>query len=124
MRQMPGGYLINSFFDVWTEISLDGGQTWSPSQIPAQLELQVDPGLTSAKLSSPRLVNGRPTFSFPTQPGLTYLVEVSDSLTNPSWRTINGVLGTGQTTSQTDFQGGGSGQRFYRARVEETLPSE
>jgi hypothetical protein len=29
---MPGGMLaIDSFFDVFTEISLDGGQTWTPA---------------------------------------------------------------------------------------------
>ena len=26
-----GGYHVSSFFDIFTEISLDGGQTWSPS---------------------------------------------------------------------------------------------
>ena len=33
IRQSPDGvsYMISSFFDIFTEISLDGGQTWSPS---------------------------------------------------------------------------------------------
>lgn len=30
VRLTDGGYLIDSFFDIFTEISLDGGQTWSP----------------------------------------------------------------------------------------------
>jgi hypothetical protein len=29
VRQNAGGYLISSFFDIWTEISDDGGATWS-----------------------------------------------------------------------------------------------
>ena len=33
-------YRIGSFFDVFTEISLDGGQTWSPVVNPTHLELQ------------------------------------------------------------------------------------
>jgi hypothetical protein len=33
IRPIGGGnYQISSFFDVFTEISMDGGQTWSPSQ--------------------------------------------------------------------------------------------
>jgi hypothetical protein len=26
-----GGFHINSFFDIFTELSLDGGETWTPS---------------------------------------------------------------------------------------------
>jgi len=26
----PGGYWIDSFFDIYTELSVDGGQTWAP----------------------------------------------------------------------------------------------
>jgi len=38
-----GGNLIGSFFDITTEVSLDGGATWSPAQEPAPVELRVDP---------------------------------------------------------------------------------
>jgi len=38
-----GGYRIGSFFDVFTEISLDGGQTWSPSSEPTHVELNPQP---------------------------------------------------------------------------------
>jgi len=34
---------IDSFFDVWTEVSLDGGQSWSPASAAAHLELQALP---------------------------------------------------------------------------------
>ena len=39
-RVASGGYRIGSFFDVFTEISLDGGQTWSGVVNPTHLELQ------------------------------------------------------------------------------------
>ena len=37
-----GGYAIGSFFDVFTEISLDGGASWSPAQDSAPMELTTD----------------------------------------------------------------------------------
>ena len=39
-----GGYRINSFFDVFTEISLDGGQSWTPSDGPAHMSSVPEPG--------------------------------------------------------------------------------
>ncbi|MEY2409114.1 MAG: hypothetical protein QOF48_1784 [Verrucomicrobiota bacterium] len=42
-----GGFVIQSFFDVFTELSLDGGQTWSPAQSPAHVELRDDPRVTT-----------------------------------------------------------------------------
>jgi hypothetical protein len=32
-------YMVGSFFDVFTELSVDGGQTWSPSTDPTHVEL-------------------------------------------------------------------------------------
>ena len=40
-----GGFFIDSFFDIFTEISLDGGQNWSPAPEPGHVELIVDPTL-------------------------------------------------------------------------------
>ncbi|MFI5253278.1 MAG: putative Ig domain-containing protein [Bacteroidota bacterium] len=34
IRPINGGYRVSSFFDVFTELSLDGGSTWSPSTTP------------------------------------------------------------------------------------------
>lgn len=39
-----GLYHIDSFFDVFTELSLDNGQTWIPSDGPARLTLVPAPG--------------------------------------------------------------------------------
>ena len=32
IESVQGGYRIDSFFDIFTELSLDGGQTWMPSE--------------------------------------------------------------------------------------------
>jgi hypothetical protein len=43
-----GDYTIDSFFDVFTELSLDGGQTWGPDlDGPAHMELCPEPGTLS-----------------------------------------------------------------------------
>lgn len=39
-----GGYMIDSFFDVFTEISLDGGQNWAPSASATHIEGTPEPG--------------------------------------------------------------------------------
>jgi hypothetical protein len=36
-----GGYKMASFFDVWLEISTDGGQNWLPALTPLHLELEA-----------------------------------------------------------------------------------
>src|SRR4029450_11587570 len=33
---------IGSFFDIFVEVSLDGGQNWSPAQSPARVEVGCD----------------------------------------------------------------------------------
>ena len=41
--------MVSSFFDVFTELSLDGGQTWSPAVgDPARIESRPDPDLVPA----------------------------------------------------------------------------
>ena len=38
LRSVPGGYQIHSFFDIFTELSLDGGQTWHPACSSLRME--------------------------------------------------------------------------------------
>jgi len=46
-----GEFRIHSFFDVFTELSLDGGNTWIPSDSPAQMSLtSVAPLPTTASV--------------------------------------------------------------------------
>ena len=35
----PDGYMVSSFFDIFTEISLDGGQSWLPASAPMHVSL-------------------------------------------------------------------------------------
>jgi hypothetical protein len=40
LRQLDDGtFRVHSFFDVFVEVSLDGGQTWAPVQTPVHMEL-------------------------------------------------------------------------------------
>jgi hypothetical protein len=43
-KNAAGGYRIGSFFDVFTEISLDGGATWSPVADATHVEFLGQPG--------------------------------------------------------------------------------
>jgi hypothetical protein len=48
---LPGLYHIDSFFDVFTELSIDGGQTWTPADGPMHLTGVPEPStLTLAGL--------------------------------------------------------------------------
>ncbi|HWX21576.1 MAG TPA: hypothetical protein VN578_16865 [Candidatus Binatia bacterium] len=40
-----GGFMISSFFDIFTELSLDGGNTWSPSRQAGHMDMRADPTL-------------------------------------------------------------------------------
>src|SRR5687768_16531497 len=40
IRSLPGGtYRIDSFFDVFVELSIDDGQTWRPGDAPVSLRV-------------------------------------------------------------------------------------
>ena len=43
VRTMPSGYMISSFFDVFTEISLDFGATWASASEPVCLDFSSSP---------------------------------------------------------------------------------
>ncbi|HZJ14179.1 MAG TPA: hypothetical protein VFD27_03970, partial [Chthoniobacteraceae bacterium] len=45
IQAIDGGFMIDSFFDVFTELSLDGGANWTPSSAAAHVDLKVDPTL-------------------------------------------------------------------------------
>src|SRR6185436_5769976 len=41
-QSAPGQYRVSSFFDIWTELTLDGGATWQPSTTgPASMRLNT-----------------------------------------------------------------------------------
>ncbi|MSU62609.1 MAG: hypothetical protein EXS31_09455 [Pedosphaera sp.] len=89
IESLPGGQFgISSFFDIFTEISLDGGQSWSPAQSPLRLELQpvtpVEPPATRPRLEVQRLLSGQLQLCWPaTQPG--FVLQATDDLQSPKW---------------------------------------
>ena len=48
IRPVAGGYMISSFFDVFTDLSMDGGATWLPAVQSAHVELRNDPATVAA----------------------------------------------------------------------------
>src|SRR5262249_33825151 len=56
IRTVPGGYLIGSFFDVNTELSVDGGVSWTPGPEPMHVELRADPALVPPIPASSQLL--------------------------------------------------------------------
>lgn len=57
LRTMPDGYRIHSFFDVFTELSLDGGQTWHAACAPLHMvsvDTSPDHPAESLKLAPPQ----------------------------------------------------------------------
>lgn len=53
-----GLYHIDSFFDIFTELSLDGGQTWTPSEGSSHFRIMPSPG-AAALLGLGALAAGR-----------------------------------------------------------------
>lgn len=37
-----GDFLVGGFFEVWLELSMDGGQTWTPAQTPVHVQMQLE----------------------------------------------------------------------------------
>jgi hypothetical protein len=56
IQTIPGGYMVSSFFDIFTQLSTDGGLTWqSATNGPIHMELKPDPALVTAT-TAPRTV--------------------------------------------------------------------
>jgi len=46
-RRFPGGYQIDSFFDIYLEVSTDYGVTYQPANSACTVEVKPDPGLVA-----------------------------------------------------------------------------
>jgi len=123
VQPVPGGFMVSSFFDVFTEISLDGGQTWLPSDQPAPLELHTDPGYTPTALADFRLEDGQPKVTVMTQVGLRYTLLSKNNLDDPNWTPLSSISGNGQSVDLTDKAPGAVVRRFYRVLIEEDTGS-
>lgn len=47
VRSTQGTFLVNSFFDVFLELSVDGGQVWTPASGPVRMEIPSSPPLAA-----------------------------------------------------------------------------
>ncbi len=53
VRQLPdGNFRIGSFFDIFTEVSLDGGATWDPCDSPARIRV-IGPDMEPDQIAFP-----------------------------------------------------------------------
>jgi hypothetical protein len=114
-----GDYQISSFFDIFVDLSLDGGNTWSPSTSSGHMELHIDPSNPPTVLAQPTISGKQLAFNMPTQPGLLYTVQYSTDLTSTNWTTLTAVSGNGQNLSVTDPQAATLSHRFYRVVISE-----
>ncbi|HEY2951519.1 MAG TPA: hypothetical protein VGK40_02995, partial [Verrucomicrobiae bacterium] len=53
VQQVDGGYRLSSFFDLWTDVSIDGGATWAPAVNPQRVSL--DARAPEIKVAAPNL---------------------------------------------------------------------
>lgn len=89
------------------------GTSWLPRYNGTNVTLVL---ANSLVLSAPHLSGGSVNMSFPTTPGLGYLVQASDNFTPPNWQTIKTVTGDGTVQSFSDPLT--RNQRFYRIVLE------
>jgi hypothetical protein len=123
------GYMISSFFDIFTEVSTDGGATWTPAASSSHVELMIDPTTVLAMSAASNLLPSpmAQTVAVPPWPWQTY----ASGIVINNFRQIlptNFTLppGAGQTTthtfdSQLDFQlSTDGGQTFQPVRAPAT----
>jgi hypothetical protein len=106
-----GGYQIDSFFDIYTEVSTDGGMTWMPSVAgPATVTLRSQTvAVTPATFSSLVPGNGGWSINYTNGGGSQFILLASPSLTVPvsAWTPVaTNSIGTGSffvTPTDTTF---------------------
>jgi hypothetical protein len=71
VEQVDGGYRVSSFFELWTDSSTDGGQTWSPA-INLQ-RVSLDSRSPESKVPAPDLTPANSAYvSLPNAPAIIY----------------------------------------------------
>jgi hypothetical protein len=76
VRTVPGGFMIGSFFDVFTEVSVDGGATWVPAVQSGHVELRPDPAASPSIPAPSRLLP--PPNDLYVSPALYHLLLAND----------------------------------------------
>jgi hypothetical protein len=108
-----GTYRISSFFDIFTELSLDGGQTWSPSVVFAG-EVHLGTSQPRPQVSITRS-GANVIISWPS-PSTGFVLEQNGNVANPNgWSGFGGTVNdNGQVKSVT--VSALTGNVFYRLR--------
>jgi hypothetical protein len=113
------GNRVSSFFDIFTEVSLDGGNTWVASDSPGYMELHIDPGVPPTTIVQPTFHANQVSLGVPGQMGLRYLLQYKSNLGDPTWTTLTITPGNGQPLTLSDTVSAGTPRRFYRVEVQE-----
>jgi hypothetical protein len=92
---------------------LASGTVWVPHYNGSNVVVAV---ATLVKVTQPALVGGRISFSFATSPGISYVVQVSDSLIPSNWATAQQFSGDG--ASKTFSDPSSQTQRYYRVLIQ------
>jgi len=116
----PSGsnFMISSFFDIFVDLSLDGGNTWMPTSSAGDMELHIDPANPPTFMVQPAYHGTTASFTIATQVGLRYTVQYTLNLTSPSWSVLQVISGNGGSIQVMD-NNGGVPRRFYRVLVDE-----
>ncbi|HSU53810.1 MAG TPA: hypothetical protein VLT36_07135, partial [Candidatus Dormibacteraeota bacterium] len=113
IRSDPRGYRISSFFDVFTELSTDGGVTWIPADRSIHMQASAPPPAPSS-LFVTKLPPG------PGGPAVRldwlgpFTVQSADSVTGP-FTDISGSTG-GSLANTWTFNSGTANAKFFRLR--------
>jgi hypothetical protein len=122
VRPVTGGYMISSFFDVFTEVSTDGGQTWMATSQPGHVEMHPDPQ-DVAPVSEPTPILPPPNGAYvsPQQWHALYaqgivIKDVSHRLFTDAFQPpASGTTDTHTFDSQIDLQVSTDGGNTYQA---------
>lgn len=117
LRPVTGGYMVSSYFDLFTELSLDGGASWAPSTNgPMTITLTLPASTPPSLLISPVILsNGSFEFTYSSQFGSNFTVYASTNLS--SWSAIGAAsqYSTGWYKF-TDLNATNFPRRFYQLR--------
>src|ERR1051325_11620746 len=125
VRPVAGGYMIGSFFDVFTELSLDGGGTWTPANKKHRVKMRKDPrGFPPVPMPTPHLPPPTGKYVSPQQWHALYaqgivIKDVSHKFfTDSMFPPAPGITNIHVFNSQLDLQvstDGGNSFQFVRA---------
>jgi hypothetical protein len=113
-----GNYKISSFFDIFVDLSLDGGTTWMTPTSSGHMELHIDPANPPTIVTQPKISGSQLNFNVPTIVGLRYTVQYASSVIGP-WTTLTVISGNGQSLQVNGSFPSDPLHEFYRVVIDE-----